>query len=149
MKFDQRLTVRAPKEAVDRVLADVPRVASFVPGVEDVKPLGGDDYEGKVRVSLGPMSFRFAGKGEVLRDAAAGTWRLKAHAKDARIGGGVDATIAVQVIAVDASTTDLAIDADVTMLGRIGDMGQPIMRRKAKSMIAEFGKRLQAAATAG
>lgn len=140
------MRVAAPKTAVDRLLADVPRVAALVPGVDGVRALGGDGYEGTVRVTMGPMSFTFAGKATVVYEAAAGRWRLKAQAADRRVGGAVNVTMDVTATEPQAGLTALAVVADVTLLGRIGELGQPLIRRKAATIIEEFARNLQSAA---
>lgn len=149
MRLEHQVRVGASKAAVDRLLADVPRVAALVPGVEGVRALGGDAYEGSVRVAVGPMSFTFAGKAHVVYDAAAAHWRLKAQAADRRVGGAVNATMDVTATEPEAGATALAVVADVTLLGRIGDMGQPLIRRKAETIIEEFARNLQKAAQVG
>ncbi len=145
MKFEHRVTVNAPKATVDAVLADIPRVAMLVPGVESVTDTGEGAYEGAMRVKVGPMSFNFAGKVDVALDESSGRWTMKAQANDRRIAGGVTATIDVEVTEPASSTTELHITSDVQLMGRLGGMGQPLIKRKVGDVIAEFARNLQAA----
>ena len=145
MKFEHRVTVNAPRAKVDAVLADIPRVAMLVPGVETVTDAGEGAYEGGMRVKVGPMSFNFSGKVDVTLDEPAGRWTMKAQANDRRIAGGVTAVIDVQVTEPAPATTELHITSDVQLMGRLGGMGQPLIKRKVGDVIAEFAKNLQAA----
>jgi carbon monoxide dehydrogenase subunit G len=46
-----------------------------------------------------------------------------------------------------ASGTRVTIDTDLTVLGKIGEFGQPLIRSKADSLLAEFARNLSAALT--
>jgi carbon monoxide dehydrogenase subunit G len=40
--------------------------------------------------------------------------------------------------ALDSNQTELVVETDVNILGKIGEFGQPIIRKKADSMLKEF-----------
>ena len=65
MIFEHTITVDAPPGAVTAFLADVPSVAACVPGVEGVTLVGDDEYEGRLRVRLGPVGFSLSGQAQV------------------------------------------------------------------------------------
>ena len=46
------------------------------------------------------------------------------------------------------SGTQLKLDTDATVMGRIGEFGQPIIKKKAEQMMNEFAKNLEKAITA-
>ena len=70
MIFEHTITVDAPSDAVTAFLADVPSVAACVPGVEGVTLVGDDEYEGRLRVRLGPVGFSLSGQAQVQSDEA-------------------------------------------------------------------------------
>jgi carbon monoxide dehydrogenase subunit G len=39
---------------------------------------------------------------------------------------------------IDANRTELLVETDVNILGKIGEFGQPIIRKKADAMLKEF-----------
>ena len=41
--------------------------------------------------------------------------------------------------------TELDIETDTTFMGRLGELGQPVIRRKAQSTIEEFARNLSRA----
>jgi carbon monoxide dehydrogenase subunit G len=41
-----------------------------------------------------------------------------------------------------AAETELQVSSDVSFLGKLGELGQPIIRRKADSVIKEFASNL-------
>ena len=145
MRFENKISVRASKASLDGLLSDIPTVARFIPGVESVTDLGGNAYQGTMKVRVGPMAFTFAGKVEVDQDLPEGRWEMRAQARDPRGGTGVTASINVQMTETDENVTELDIVSDVQFLGRLGEMGQPLIRKKAASTIQEFATNLQQA----
>ena len=143
MKFEQIIEIPKPKIDIDKTLADIPTVALFIPGVQEVRELEDGSFEGELRVKVGPMSILLNGKVDVEQNEQTDEWMLKAKAQDKRIGGGVSSTIVVKVKQLDSGNTELAIDSDVQLTGRLGELGQPLIKRKAAAMINGFAENLK------
>jgi carbon monoxide dehydrogenase subunit G len=123
------------------MLMDVPRVAACVPGVESVTPDGADHYRGRFRLQLGPVRLALEGEVELSeRDDAAGRAVMRASGTDARLGGGVRAVVALSLI--PGTSTEMLLDSDVQVLGRIGELGQPLIKRKADEIMSAFAGNL-------
>ena len=136
MKLEHRVTVDAPRAAVWAVLMDLPVAARCVPGTRDVAP-DGDGVRGILDVRVGPVKLALAGTVAVeSRDEATGTARLRADAEDRRLGGAVRAFVDLAVSG--DKPTDLQISSDVAILGRIGELGQPLIARHADKVLAGF-----------
>ena len=60
------------------------------------------------------------------------------EASDRRVGGGVKTEMLMQLTARSPTETELVIETDTTFMGRLGELGQPLIRRKAQSTIEEF-----------
>ena len=141
MKLQHRATVPASPDRVWSMLMDVPRVASCVPGVESVTAEGGDRYRGRFRVQVGPVRLSLEGDVELTeRDDAAGRAVMRANGTDARMGGGVRAVVALSL--VPGTSTEIVVDSDVQILGRIGELGQPLIKRKADEIMRAFASNL-------
>ncbi len=146
MKFEHVVQVPAPADRVFPLLLDVPRIARCVPGVEAVEARDGGRYGGRLRVQVGPIRLALSGEVTIVsRDAAARVATMRADADD-RATGGVRALMTIAV-ADAAAGSELRITSDVQVLGRLGELGQPIMKRKADQLIAEFGRCLAREAT--
>ena len=145
MKLEHSATIQAPRERVWAFLMDVPSMASCVPGVEGVEPLDADRYRGTLKVKIGPISLALAGDIAITkRDEAAGTASMRADAADKRVGGAVKADMEMFVTpGADDSQTQLRILTDAQVLGRIGDFGQPVIRKKADQTMDEFVRNLR------
>jgi carbon monoxide dehydrogenase subunit G len=147
VKLQHRLVVPAPRDRVWAQFVDIPAVAACVPGAEGVVPSGEGHYHGRLRVGVGPVRLSLEGDLEqVSRDDDAGRLVLRGTGADGRLGGGVRAVVELSVVATGPDSTEVVIDSDVQVLGRIGELGQPIMRRKADEVMRSFaaclGKRL-------
>ncbi|GIW08436.1 MAG: hypothetical protein KatS3mg060_3241 [Dehalococcoidia bacterium] len=144
MRFEYTIRVEAPVERVTAFLLDVPAVASCVPGVEAVEPSGAGTYRGVMKVKVGPVSLSLAGNvREELRDEATGRARLHAEAADRRVGGSVRAVLDLNVVALGPVETEVAIVSDAHLLGKLGEFGQPLIRKKADQVFAEFSETLR------
>ena len=76
------------------------------------------------------------------QDAEAGEARFLVEANDRRVGGGVKTDMTMKVTAQSPNETELEIVSDTTFMGRLGELGQPIIRRKARNTLEEFSRNL-------
>ena len=143
MKFEYHLVVAAPHDRVWKILEDIPRAAQLMPGVDSVEPFEECSYKCTLRIRIGPMGFNLSGVIGVDTDRGSGTWTIKAQAQDTRIGGGVLSTMETAIIASSTGTTEINIKADVQFSGRLGQLGQPLIKKKADSMVREFTENLE------
>ena len=143
MIIDQRVSIPAPAEKVWDFMMDVPSVSRCVPGVESVEQLDADNYRGVLKIKVGPISIRLEGNIKLAeRDRENWHARMDAQAADKRVNGAVNAKMGMQLTPRDDGQTDLAIHTDAAILGKLGEFGQAVMRKKADQMIAEFAKNL-------
>lgn len=150
MKFAQQVDVPAPIDQAWDFLMDVPAVANCVPGVQAIEQRAADLYAGTLRVAIGPIVVHLEGELVIaLRDAPGRRAQMRAEATDRRVRGGVTATMSMILTAVGDTTTRMEVETDVVVLGRLGEFGQPIIRRKADQIMAEFSKCLAARLTEG
>jgi len=146
MKLEHTVRIDAPRATVWAVLMDLPVAASCVPGTRDIAP-DGDGVRGTLDVRVGPVKLALAGTVAIeSRDENAGTARLRADAADRRIGGAVRAFVDLAVSG-DAPT-ELRVSSDVAILGRIGELGQPLIARQADKVLAGFAECLRATVAA-
>lgn len=118
---------------------DVPKVAKSLPGVESVNKIDDTHYEGALVVRVGPIKLNLQGK-ITLEERNRDAWRaaLRAEAKDRMAAGAVSGKTSMTLKELAANQTELVVETDVNILGKIGEFGQPIIRKKADSMLKEF-----------
>ena len=78
----------------------------------------------------------------VSQNAEAGEAHFLVEAGDKRVGGGVKTNMSMKVTAQSDNETELEIVSDTTFMGRLGELGQPIIRRKARNTLEDFSKNL-------
>ena len=143
MKLESSCTVPAGLPEAWDYLMDVETAARCVPGVVDVAPDGDGRYRGSLKARVGPMSVTLSGTVTVQeREPDAARARFLVEASDRRVGGGVKTEMLVQLNPTPTGGTELLIETDTTFMGRLGELGQPVIRRKAQSTIEEFARNL-------
>jgi len=148
--LDQKVVVPAPPERVWDFVMDVPSVAQCVPGVESVEQISDDEFKGTLRVKVGPIGVRLEGMVTVVeRNAGERRAQMKVEAVDRRIKGAVNAKSTMQLEALDDGTTELSVHTDAAVLGKLGEFGQAIMRRKADQIMKEFATNMSSRIEAG
>ena len=146
MKLEHTVSIDAPRARVWAVLMDLPVAARCVPGTRDIAA-DGDGVRGTLDVRVGPVRLALSGTVAIeSRDASAGTARLRADAADRRVGGAVRAFVDLAV--TGDAPTELRMSSDVAILGRIGELGQPLIARQADKVLAGFADCLRATVAA-
>jgi len=149
VKFEHTIEMPAARDRVWSFVMDVPSVAKCVPGLEGLEDLGGDKYRATMKVRVGPIALSLGSDLSIVeKDQAAGRAVLAVDASDKRIGGAVKAQMTMQIAEKTPSTTQLTIVTDAQVLGRIGDFGQPIIRKKADQTVTEIAENMKKALTA-
>ncbi len=139
MKFSQRVVIPVAREPLWQFLMDVPKVAKSLPGVETVNKLDDTTYQGILKVRVGPISLNLQGK-IIVEEQDRENWRaaLRAEAADRMAAGAVRGRSKMELKEISSEETELLVETDVNILGKIGEFGQPIIRKKADQMLQEF-----------
>ena len=133
----------ASREDIWAVVMDVPKAASCVPGIKEVILDGEGRYQATLQARVGPMVINLSGTITVLsQDAASGEAEFLVEANDRRVGGGVKTNMTMKLNTRTPDESELEITADTTFMGRLGELGQPIIRRKARNTLEDFMKNL-------
>ena len=146
MKFEQ--TIDLPGVSPDRVwdfVMDVPSMAKCIPGCEGVEDLGNNRYKAVVKIKVGPIGLALASEISIAeKDEANHTASLLVEAADKRVGGAVKATMSMK-LTPEGDGSKLEVSTDANVMGRIGDFGQPIIRKKADQTLQEVAGNLRKA----
>lgn len=139
MTFTQTCTIAASRDTVWEFLMQAENVARCLAGVEAFHQLDDDTYEGTLRIRVGPISLALQGTLSVeARDQAQWHGAMRAEAKDRRLGGGVRAHLSMDLQAPSAAQTEMLVTLEAHLLGKIGEFGQPVIRKKAEAMLQDF-----------
>ena len=144
MTFTQECVIPVERERLWDFLMDVPKVGRCVPGVETIEAVDGSAYRGGLKVQVGPIRLALEGTITVEEaDGTAGRARMRADANDRRLGGGIRARLSLTLSPAEAGTR-VQIDTDLAVLGKIGEFGQPLIKKKADAILEEFVRNVRA-----
>jgi carbon monoxide dehydrogenase subunit G len=144
MKFTGELTVQAPREAVYQAVRDARFFASCVDGVSELAEIEPDRYSAVFETKVAYMKFCFRVAVEVIR--ADPPHRIEAKVEGTPFGV-VGRMVAMSVTTLHETNgqTTIVYDVDTALTGRLGSLGQPVLRSKARDMEKQFAARLAAA----
>ena len=144
MKIEQESTIAASRDDVWRVLEDVPRAAGLIPGVKDVAATGEEGaYSGTMQVGVGPMKLNLQGELKATQNHEDYTWRIEGQANDKRLGGGLRVIVDAVIGEISEKDSSLKVATDIQFMGRVGTLGQPLIRSKANTQMKDFVKNLE------
>jgi len=141
--LDQQVVIPAAPDRVWDFLMDIPAVSRCVPGVESLERLDDDTYLGSLKVRVGPVSVTLSGKVIVVeRDRELLRSRIDVQAAEKRLNSAVSAHATMTLVARSESETEVRIHTESSILGKLGEFGQAVMRKKADQIIAEFARNM-------
>ncbi len=144
MKFSGELTVKAPRAQVYKAIRDARFFASCIDGVRDLTETAPDTYAAVFETKVAYMKFSFKITVEVVRAEEPRQIEAKAEGTPLGIVGRLTATSVTTLTEIgDGTKIDYAVDAALT--GKLGSLGQPVLRSKAKEMERQFAARLATA----
>ena len=140
----QSFAVKFPRPQVWRMLADVERVVTCMPGAALTRPPEGGKIAGEMRVKLGPMLAAFAGEGELAMNDADFSGTIGGQGMDRKNNSRVRAEVAFKATEEGASTRiDLTVDFSLT--GTLAQFSRgALVEEIARRLGAEFARNLEA-----
>ena len=131
-------------------LTDMENVGRCLPGVESMTPLDDETYQGVFKIRVGPIALKLQGTLHVeVRDRANWHVGMRAEAKDRRLGGGVRARLNVDLAELGPHETQMTVTLESHVLGKIGEFGQPVMRKKTDAILQDFARQVSQQLKAG
>ena len=142
MLIKNEFQVAAPIDKVWQFFGDIPQVAACLPGTELTDDLGGDKYEGRVAVRMGPVRLQFAGKADITeRDEAAK--RLVVNATGAEEKGRGQASMVVTATLVPAGRgTKVSVAQDLQLSGAAAQYGRGMISDVTAVLMRDFSVNL-------
>jgi len=148
MNISGEITIAAPRAAVFDKLKDAPFFASCVEGVKDLKEIDATHYDAVLETRVAYMKFSFKVTVEITNISAPDTIEAKVEGTPIGVVGRLTATSRTHLTEVDGQTV-VAYSIDSTLAGKLGSIGQPVLKAKAKEMEKKFTERLRAVFAAG
>lgn len=139
MKLENTCVVQLPRQRLWDFLIVIPNVAECLPGVEEVITIDEQNYEGAIRVKVGIVKLRLRGKITVeFMDGDRYVASLAVQAADRKISGLVQGKMQLRLEEITERETRLSVLTDLNLLGKIGEFGHGLIKKKGDQMMAEF-----------
>jgi len=140
----------ASRQAVwDRLLSP-DELAACMPGCEDMRPTGPDEFTASISVKIASIGGTFQGKVALLdkQEPSSYVMRVEGGGRPGRVNG--QGTLRLEE---RDGVTEVAYDGDVQIAGAVAAVGQRLLGASARMMIGKFfdclEERLKSAAPAG
>ncbi len=144
MKFSGEVTVHAPRARVYKAVRDARFFASCVEGVQDLQEVAPDTYAALFTTKVAYMNFKFKVTVQVVRAVEPSEIEAKVVGAPLGIVGRLAAT-SLTTLVEDGDQTKIEYALDAALTGKLGSVGEPVLRAKAKEMERQFAARLAAA----
>src|ERR1700722_9287858 len=128
---------KAPRAAVYAGLRDARFFASCVEGVNDLTEIAPDRYEAVLETKVAYMSFKFNVTVELARAEPPREIEAKVEGTPLGIVGRMTA-VALTTLSEAGDETLIDYGVDAALTGKLGSLGQPVLRAKAKEMERQF-----------
>ncbi|MFD0360119.1 SRPBCC family protein [Nocardia sp. GCM10030253] len=143
MKIANEFTVNAPVEQAWELLTDLEQVVPLMPGAQMVG-WEGDDFLGKLKVKVGPVTSEFTGKANfVERDERDHRAVINGSGRDSRGSGNAAATITTQ-LREDGDKTRVTVDTDLKIVGKFAQFGSGTLQQVSEKLVGQFVASLEA-----
>lgn len=137
MQLEHEFTVPVPVDEAWAVLLDVERVAPCMPGAT-LESFTGDEFTGKVKVKVGPITVTYGGKGRFVdRDDSARTVTLEASGKEVRGQGTAKADVSCR-LHDEGGNTRVTVQTELNVTGRPAQFGRGVMVEVGGKLIGRF-----------
>jgi uncharacterized protein len=144
MQFSGEISVAAPRDAVYAKVRDARFFASCVEGVQDLKEIDADHYTAVLDTRVAYLKFKFNVAVEVVRADPPREIEAKIEGTPLGIVGRLTARSLTR-LAEESGGTKVSYEIDAALTGKLGSLGQPVLRAKAKEMERMFTERMRAA----
>ncbi|CAN5860310.1 hypothetical protein BH20ACT7_BH20ACT7_08440 [soil metagenome] len=144
MRIEDRFTVSLPVDQAWNVFLDVERIAPCLPGAQ-LQETEGDEYRGIVKVKLGAITAQFKGTVRFTEtDEVARRVVMRAEGREVRGQGNAAATITATLSDAAGGGTEVAIDTDLSITGRVAQFGRGVMADISSKLLGDFARCLEA-----
>ena len=138
-KIAERFEVQAPVERVWQYLIDPASVVQCLPGAELLESHDDRTFVGQIKVKVGPLSMSYKGKGSFTEvNDETHTVRMVGEAREVGGSGSTKVTMVSTVTALDGGGSQVSVDADISLVGRIVQFGRGMIEEVSRQMFRQF-----------
>lgn len=144
--FEERFEVAVPAEAVWEFLVDPARLAPCLPGCQSLEVVDPSTYRVTLSVKIGFLSTTQDMRMTVVEQDRPRRLVAVGRGEDRRLGSQVDVRSTLELSpGATAGATVVHYRSEVKVLGRLGSVGDAVMKVKAAELAGEFATRVRTA----
>ncbi len=140
--LNHTFSVPVPIAEAWNVLTNVELIAPCLPGAQ-LQEIEGETYRGAVKVKVGPIQAQFKGQASfVEKDDVNYKVVLKGEGRDTGGKGNASAVITAQLTAIDAASTQVNVNTDLSITGKVAQFGRGALADVSDKLLAQFSDNL-------
>ncbi|HEU4367223.1 MAG TPA: SRPBCC domain-containing protein, partial [Methylomirabilota bacterium] len=136
---------QAPSEVVWAFLLDPARLAPCIPGCESLAVVDATTYRVRLTVKVGFLTTTQDVRMSVVEAKAPRRLVAEGRGEDTRLGSQIDVRNTLDLTPAGAGATTVSYRSEVKVLGRLGSVGDAVMKVKARELARLFADRVHAA----
>jgi carbon monoxide dehydrogenase subunit G len=141
--FDGRIDLDAPMEKAWDFLIDINKFSTCLPGIDAVKQIDDRTFDGIISANVGPISGKFNFRSTIVESRAPEQMVVRTEGVDSVTKSTINADMTVDLRKVSETQSQMDYKADVKIKGRLGILGDMVLRATATLILQEFTKRLR------
>jgi len=143
--FEEEFTVHAAADAVWDFLLDPTRLAACIPGCESLQVEDATTYRVRLTVKVGFLSTTQDLRLTITEADRPRRLVAVGRGEDRKLASHVEVRNMLDLAPAPAGATRVRYRSEVRVLGRLGSVGDAVMRVKAKQLAGEFAANVRAA----
>ena len=144
MKLTGEFVIQADRPTVFKKLNDPYFFSSCLDGVQDLTEVDPTHYKALLETRIAYMKFKFAVNVEIAGVEPPSRIVAKGEGKPLGVVGRLTSAAVANLEETGEGHTRVAYEVEVSLAGKLGSIGQPILKSKAKEMEKAFVKNVNA-----
>ena len=142
MIFDGKIDLEVPVQQAWEFLIDINKFSTCLPGIDEVKQIDDKTFDGMISATVGPISGKFNFRSTIVDSRPPEQMVVRTEGTDSVTKSTVNADMTVDLHAVSEKKSQMDYKADVKIKGRLGILGDMVLRATATLILQEFTRRL-------
>ena len=140
MIIEEKFTVKAPREKVWNFLLNPDASGPCVPGCEKVEVIDDKTYLVTVKVKIAFISLAFNMKVQITEMSPPSHLETLATGEESSMTSNIKAKNVLDLKSLSLSETEISYRSEVSLFGKLGTMGQSVVKGKAKQLGRAFAE---------
>jgi carbon monoxide dehydrogenase subunit G len=142
MIFDGKIDLDVSVQKAWDFLIDINKFSTCLPGIDQVNQIDDKTFDGIISAAVGPISGKFNFRSTIVESNPPEQMVVKTEGQDTVTKSTVNADMVVTLRSISNTTSQMDYKAEVKIKGRLGILGDMVLRATATLILQEFTRRL-------